>query len=393
MRMHLSLAAGLILMAGACKAPAEHVTVADRAALLQALAAARPGDSILLAPGTYQGGLHVQALQGAEGSPIVLAAADPADPPLIAGGGTCLQLSDPAWVQLHDLVFTGATGNGLNIDDGGSFDTPAHHIVLRRLTVREIGPEGNCDGIKLSGVDDFRVEQCVLENWGSGGSAIDMVGCHRGLISGCSFHHDTGASTGVQAKGGSSQVVVRGNTFREAGARGVNIGGSTGLQYFRPAPQGYEAREITVEGNLFIGGQAPVAFVGVDGSVVRFNTIYLPGRWALRILQETREPGFVPCRKGVFTDNIVVFRSDQWAEGGVNIGPATEPATFSFARNVWYCLDRPSLGPTLPAPETEGLVGQDPMFADPQAGDFGLQAGSPAAGRGHTALPEAEEGQ
>ncbi|MGD9498277.1 MAG: hypothetical protein AB7Y46_18400, partial [Armatimonadota bacterium] len=90
MRMHLSLAAGLILMAGACKAPAEHVTVADRAALLQALAAARPGDSILLAPGTYQGGLHVQALQGAEGSPIVLAAADPADPPLIAGGGTCL---------------------------------------------------------------------------------------------------------------------------------------------------------------------------------------------------------------------------------------------------------------------------------------------------------------
>jgi len=366
----------------------QEVTVADRDALLAAMRSATPGTTILVAPGTYDGGMYVEGLQGAEGSPIVIAAADPDDPPVIFGGGAAIQLSDPAWVELRDLVLTGATGNGLNIDDGGSYDTPAHHVTLRRLTVREVGPEGNRDGIKLSGLDDFLIVDCAVENWGDGGSAIDMVGCHRGIIEGCRFHHDALASTGVQCKGGTAEVTVRGNTFDEAAARGVNIGGSTGLQYFRPPPQGYEAKDILVEGNLFIGGQAPVAFVGCDGSTVRFNTIYLPGKWAMRVLQETREPGFVPCRNGVFTDNIVVFRSDQWAEGGVNIGPATAPETFSFARNVWYCVDRPELGPTLPTVEEDGLVGEDPMFVAPDEGDFSLQEGSPAEGRGHTGLPE-----
>ena len=29
-----------------------------------------------------------------------------------------------------------------------------------------------------------------------------------------------------------------------------------------------------------------MAFVGVDGSVVRYNTIYRPEKWVVRILQE-----------------------------------------------------------------------------------------------------------
>src|SRR6185436_17236812 len=123
----------------------------------------------------------------------------------------------------------------------------------------------------------------------------------------------------------------------------------TGLQFFRPKPQGYEARAIRVEGNTFIGSDAPVAFVGVDGAVVRFNTIYRPHKWALRILQETHAPGFVPSRGGVFEDNVVVFRLEGWIEGGVNIGPGTAPATFRFARNAWYCEDRPERSrPSLP---------------------------------------------
>ncbi len=362
------------------------VTVSDRDALIAAMRSATPGTTIFVAPGTYDGGMYIEGLRGAEGSPIIIAAADPEDPPTISGGTEAMHFSDPAWLELRDLTLTGATGNGLNIDDGGSYDTPAHHVTLRGLQVREVGPEGNRDGIKLSGLDDFLIAGCTVENWGDGGSAIDMVGCHRGTVQGCRFRHDALASTGVQCKGGTAGITVRRNIFDEAAARGVNIGGSTGLQYFRPPPQGYEARDILVEGNLFIGGQAPVAFVGCDGSTVRFNTIYLPGKWALRILQETREPGFVPCRNGVFTDNIVVFRSAQWSEGGVNIGPATAPETFSFARNLWYCVDRPELGPTLPTLEEDGLVGVNPMFVAPDEGDFSLQEGSPAEGRGHTAL-------
>ncbi|MFW6437508.1 MAG: right-handed parallel beta-helix repeat-containing protein [Armatimonadota bacterium] len=357
--------------------------------LRDALAAAKPGATVYVASGTYEGGLHLDGLQGTEDAPIVIAGADSENPPVIEGGGSGLHLVNATHVELRDLVLRGATGNGLNIDDGGDYATPAHHITLRRVCVEDVGPEGNRDGIKLSGVDDFQVIDCTVERWGSGGSAIDMVGCHRGLIEGCTFRHEEGTvATGVQNKGGTSEIVIRRNHFDHAGARAVNIGGSTGLQYFRPPPQGYEAKDIVVEGNVFINSQAPVAFVGCDGAMVRFNTMYMPGRWALRILQETREPGFVPCRDGVFTDNIIVFRSDAWSEGGVNIGPGTAPETFTFARNAWYCLDRPEVGPRLPTEEQDGLVGEDPIFVDAQDGDFRLQPGSPAEGRGHTALED-----
>ena len=87
-----------------------------------------------------------------------------------------------------------------------------------------------------------------------------------------------------------------------------NIGGSTELQFFRPplkpGEAHWEAKHIRVEGNTFIGGGAAVAFVGVDGAVVRYNTIYHPDRWVIRILQETTEPGFVACRNGRFERNL-----------------------------------------------------------------------------------------
>jgi hypothetical protein len=268
--------------------------------------------------------------------------------------------------------------------------------VLHGLTVADVGPDGNRDGIKLSGLDDFRVEVCHLERWGSGGSGIDMVGCHRGLIVDNVFRYsDDVSANAVQMKGGTSDIVVRGNRFEHPGSRAVNIGGSTGFPYFRPpvAVDGTEAvnaeaRDIVVEGNEFIGGMAPIAFVGVDGAIVRYNTIYRPGRWALRILQETHHETFVPSRGGAFTDNLIVFRSDEWASGGVNIGPNTEPATFSFARNWWHCMDDPaSSRPTLPTDEVDGIYGVDPMLADPEAGDLRPAGGSPASRVGATALP------
>jgi hypothetical protein len=324
--------------------------------------------------------MHFRDLHGRPGAPIVIAGADRKRPPVIRGGAAAFQFSDVTYLELQDLALTGGTGNGLNIDDGGTFETPTHHVTLRRLHVTDVGPRGNRDGIKLSGLDDFQVLDCMVERWGDGGSAIDMVGCHNGVIDGCTFRGVTGdGANGVQAKGGSRDVTVRRCRFEDTGSRGVNIGGSTGLQFFRPRPQGYEAKDIRVEGNTFFGSQAPVAFVGVDGATVRFNTIYRPRRWALRILQETTAPGFVPSRNGVFTDNLIVFRSDELADA-VNTGPHTAPETFRFARNWWYCLDNPARSrPTLATAEENGVVGQDPRLTAPEKGDLRTRSGSPAA--------------
>lgn len=372
------------------------VTVRTAAEFRGAVAAATAGTRILLASGTYPGGFSFGSLRGAAGSPIVIAAADPEHPPLIQGGANGIQLSDPEFVELQDLTFAGATGNGLNIDDGGTSATPAHGLVLRRIRVQDVGPTGNHDGIKLSGVNAFRVESCVVERWGTGGSAIDMVGCHQGLIVSNLFRHlpSTAAEvgSGVQAKGGSRDIVIRRNRFEHAGSRAVNLGGSTGREFFRPplvaGEDHWEARDLTVEGNTFVGSLSPVAFVGVDTAVVRFNTFYLPQRWLMRILQETTAADFVPCRGGSFTDNLVAFDSRQWSAGGVNVGPGTEAATFRFARNWWYCLDTPARSrPTLPVAETGGTYGVSPEFRQVEQGDFRLAPGSPASGVGAEALP------
>ncbi len=368
MRPHMIVTLGLALTVP--PATGGEIAVADDQGLRRALADAKPGTTILIAPGIYEGGLTARGLKGEPGSPITLRAADPRRPPVFRGGTFGVHLSAVEHVEIHDILVEAVAGNGINIDDGGAA-TPSRHVALRRVVVRDVGPEGNRDGIKLSGVDDFRVEGCTVERWGDRGSGIDMVGCHRGEVTGCTFRHgDREGDNGAQAKGGSGEITIRRCRFEHAGQRAVNLGGSTGRAYFRPEPRGYEARDITVEDCTFIGSMTPVAFVGVDGAEVRHNTIYRPGRWGLRILRENNGEGFLPCRNGEFTDNLIAFRSDEMVVS-VNIGPGTAPETFTLARNAWYCLDAPERShPRLPVAEADGVYGADPRFRDAEGGDL-----------------------
>lgn len=373
----------LFVAVGVCIAADQ--TVDSRDALQRALRNARAGDVIRIAPGTYAGGLSVNNISGTQTAPIRITAADQKNPPMFEGGGNGIQFSSCSYFELGDINFKGGTGNGLNIDDGGKSD-PARGIVLRNLTISDVGPDGNRDGIKLSGIDSFRVEGCRVERWGSGGSGIDMVGCHDGVIIDCTFTHDPEKSeqaNGVQAKGGSARILIQHCRFLDAGGRGVNLGGSTGGQFFRPPGVDYEARELTVEDCYFRGSAAAVAFVGVDGATVRHNTIVHPQRWILRILQENQNAGIIECRNGAFSNNIIVFQSTALREA-VNIGGKTQPQTFSFTGNVWFCEDRSDQTQRmirLPSVETNGTYGVDPQVE--LAGDKGtLAPGSPAKASG-----------
>jgi len=104
-------------------------TVQTREQFIDAVQRAKPGARIELAPGRYAGGIRFENLRGTKQQPIVITAADPDRPPVIDGG--------------------------------------------------------NLDGIKLSGLTGFRVEDCAITDWSTGGSAIDMVGCHDGVITRC----------------------------------------------------------------------------------------------------------------------------------------------------------------------------------------------------------------
>ena len=356
--------------------PGAVITVRSSSEFQRALRGVQPGTTIRILSGQYPGDIYVANVHGRPDAPIIVQGADPQNPPVFVGGQTGLQISEGSHFILRYLRFQGQKANGLNIDDGGTFETPTHHVVLEHLTVEDVGPRGNFDGIKLSGVTDFQIRHCRVEGWG--GQAVDMVGCHRGIIENCVFRGKEGFSqnTGPQAKGGCSNITIRRCIFLNAGQRSVQLGGSTGLAYFRPKGAPYEARNLLVEDCVFVGGDAAVSFVGIDGATFRHNTIVRPNLWVIRILQETREPGFVPSRGGVFERNLIVFRSN--LREIVNVGPATAPETFRFAENWWYCEDRPQASrPRLPAAETGGTNGQDPRLT--QIGEERWEVSNPAA--------------
>jgi hypothetical protein len=354
---------GAALLAPAAGPAAGEVSVKDTAGLREALRNLRPGATVVLAPGEYEGGHYLTGLAGTEKAPITIRGADPAKPPTLRGGGSeGLHLTDVTHVRLQDLRVVGFPGNGINIDDGGTPDTPTRHVVLERVVVEDTGPKGNHDALKMSGVAGFLVRECRFRGWG--GSAIDLVGCRDGVIDQCRFEGKDGvlAPSGVQLKGGTRDVSVRRCWFDDCTERAVNLGGSTGLAYFRPPDADFEAKDIEVAGCRFHGGTVPVAFVGSVGGKVHRNTIHRPRKWVLRILQETTEKRFQPCRDGVFERNLVVLGDE--VKVAVNVGPGTAPETFALKGNAWFQpgSDRP---PSLPVAEEDGVHGVDPKLEDP----------------------------
>lgn len=328
------------------------VYVSNSQELAVAAHGAEPGTTILVEPGEYQGGVYLRDIGGTEDAPVVIGGADPNDPPVFRGGGQAIHFADCRYLTVRNLRAEGFPSNGINVDDGGSYETPAHDIVLEDLTILRTGPEGNHDALKMSGVDRFVVRRCRFEAWG--GSGIDMVGCHEGVVEDCTFvgRDDFSQSNGIQLKGGTADILVHRCRFRDAGHRSINLGGSTGLQFFRPAVGDYEAKGITIAGNHFTGSVAPVAWVTADGGHVHHNTIVLPEKWVLRILQETEDTQFRPSHGGVFEHNLVIF--DSRVQVFVNVGPRTAPETFTFRQNVWIDVDG-CRQPSLPTGEQDGV--------------------------------------
>jgi hypothetical protein len=341
----------------------------------QAALDATPGDTILIFPATYRGTFFIIDLKGTAEQPIVIRGTD-RQSVVFEGGTEGMHFSNVAYLKIENLSFTGQTGNGMNIDDGGTLTIPSHHIEVSGCDFYNMGAQGNNDFLKLSGVDSFEVSFCTFINGAGGGSGIDMVGCHWGHIYNCNFQNM--GSNCIQAKGGCQYVRIENNWFENGGQRTLNLGGSTGLAFFRPQDAPFEAADLQVYGNIFIGSWAPIAFVGCVRVDVSNNTIIHPQNWIIRILQESVDTSrFLPCSDNIFRNNIIYYQSS--ISRHLNIGPNTLPESFTFSHNLWYNSTAPSASePDLPVEESMMISGEDPLFEDSTNQLFQLRAGSPA---------------
>jgi len=351
------------------------VSVSDIAGLDAALREPQTGDTIILASGRYElDGNEYKYLFGNNLKNVTIRSQDPANPAIIDGNGLgrVVLFRSPQGLTLEDLVIQNMTEGGLNIDDNDDNGEipkpwrPARKIVLRNLIVRNIGVNGgNIDGIKLSGVRDFHITNVQVTNWGDGGSAIDMVGCHEGIIEASQFRnsHKNILTTGLVTKGGSKNITIRNNRFELPRGYGgaVKLGGSTspGLFRFARGESKYEASNITVENNVVLGGRSTFSYVNIEAGLVQRNIIYKPSDWVIRILNEAEVGGLTFTRKGKFLNNIIVF--DKQLKTAVNIGEKTEADSFIFKGNRWYNVDYPKKSkPQLPSSEVNGMYGKNP---------------------------------
>ncbi len=364
------------------------------ATVVRAAQDAVPGSAIVVHAGTYAGGLFIANLRGTANQPIWVGGAPGEAPPLFSGGSNAIQFQRPAYLVLHDFQVSAATSNGINIDDGSEYANPlaAHHLAIERLDIRDIGSTGNQDCLKISGLNDFWIFDSAFENCGNGGSGIDFVGAHRGLLYGNTLT-DIGAS-GVQAKGGSVDIEIRANRFVNGGGRALNMGGSTSFEFFRPplstTTPNAEARDIRAIANLIVGSaQAPLNFVGCVNCVAAHNTLINPGSWLVRILQETSTSGsfvFEPARNGLLQNNLFLFRRSDIGSSAVNVGGNTDPASFMWVHNLFYASDQPAQSnPNAPGTVTGSVIGENPQISAP---DYMITASSPAAGAGMTHEPD-----
>jgi hypothetical protein len=345
------------------------------------------GTAIRVHEGVYSGGTFLSDVRGAESAPIWIGGVDGESRPLIDGGGEGIHLSEVSYVVLHDIEVANSANNGINTDDGGDYGNvqATHHVVFRDLYVHDVGGTGNQDCLKLSGVNHFWVLNSAFERCGGGGSGsgIDHVGCHNGLLAGNSFREMSGNA--VQAKGGSENIEIHGNTIVDGGARALNMGGSTGDAFFRPplstTSPNFEARNIRAVANIIEGATAAIAFVGCVDCLAANNTIVDPQNWIFRILQETTTHDgyeFLPAQDGYAVNNLVYFERAALSTD-VNVGPNTDANSFVFENNLWYAWDDPGQSaPSLPGTEVGSIVGLDPALVT----DYRIDASSPAVGAG-----------
>lgn len=339
----------------------------------------QPGDTILIFPASYNNTNRIADLHGLPDQWIYFIGVD-RNSVLFENATQSFHFSNVSYIHIESITISRQSANGMNIDDGGTFDTPTHHIRIVNCTFRDMASSGNNDLLKMSGVDYFWIDQCNFFNGAQGGSGIDMVGCHRGEISRSMFENM--GSNAIQAKGGTQHITITQNLFKNAGQRSLNLGGSTGLAFFRPQDAPFEAADLEVFYNVFVGSTAPIAYVGCTRVTVANNTIVNPERWVVRILQETVDTSrFIACSYNSFINNIVYHHNN--LSRHVNIGPNTLPQTFTFSHNLWYNHQSPSNStPDLPVTEPFRIVGLDPLLENFAEDDFSISPGSPAIDQG-----------
>jgi hypothetical protein len=130
----------------AAAAPARELT-ATPANLRQQVVGLQPGDTLVLQPGKYLGGVWLKQLHGRPDAPIVIRGQGPQTVLLGSAGTNTVDISDCQWLVLRDLTFDGQGKAVDAIKAGKETARGCHHISIENNTIINHGANQQIVGI------------------------------------------------------------------------------------------------------------------------------------------------------------------------------------------------------------------------------------------------------
>ena len=282
--------------AGSSGAPA---VVSSAAQLLDAVASARPGDVILLAPGRYQARIRFDETNSGDAEePVVLGARDGLGSVVIDGAGAniTLKFSGAAHVEVRDLEITGGGYHGVFFDRGAHHITIYHNRIYDNHRVRPLNSHAELKG---SGGEGRPADIAIIDNEifhrthpaGGNFQGIDCNFCERFRIERNhlhdikaptmqpSSHYDRGAC--IQMKSASRDTVIARNRIARCHI-GIVYGGE-GLA----SPEHWGG---VIENNLIHdSAEMAIAVINVRGGKVYHNTLFANGE-SIRVASDKGHP-------------------------------------------------------------------------------------------------------
>ena len=155
------------------------------------------------------------------------------------------------------------TMRGVRLDDGGDV---FHCELCKRVTLDHVTLRGDGaqETIKINQSSDVTVTDSDIS--GAGDNNFDAVAVRRIKLLRNHFHD--AEDWCAYAKGGSTEVIVRGNLFSECGTGGFTAGQGTGMQFMASPFTHYEASSVLIEGNSVRDTEGAAFGVGGGANVL-----------------------------------------------------------------------------------------------------------------------------